>query len=297
MSDHASIARLALAVTAVLALTGQPSLAAEALNLDELARATHFHGLAVDPADPSRLYLATHHGFFVVSADGSAAEVSTVAHDFMGFTPHPADRTVLYASGHPKGGGNLGFVVSEDGGRSWRKLADGVGGPVDFHQMDISRADPKVIYGVFRDLQRSDDGGRTWRNVGPAPERLFDLAVGAAGADTLYAATESGLLRSTDGGRSWQRAHPAAAPATMVHVADGGTVYAHILGQGLLRASEAGLDWRQLNAMRDGRYLLHFAVDPTDERTLYAVAHDPASRKQALIVSRDGGATWRALGG
>src|SRR3546814_5804623 len=65
----------------------------------------------------------------------------------MGFTPHPADPEVLYASGHPAGGGNLGFIVSRDGGQSWAKLSDGAGGPDDFHQMDISKADPQVIYG------------------------------------------------------------------------------------------------------------------------------------------------------
>jgi hypothetical protein len=44
--------------------------------------------------------------------------------DFMGFTPHPSDPATLYSSGHPAGGGNLGFIVSEDGGGSWTQLAD-----------------------------------------------------------------------------------------------------------------------------------------------------------------------------
>ncbi len=79
----------------------------------------------------------------------------------MGFTPHPADESVLYASGHPAGGGNLGFIVSRDGGRGWSSLSPGVGGPVDFHQMDVSKADPSVIYGAHGGLQASRDGGRT----------------------------------------------------------------------------------------------------------------------------------------
>src|SRR3546814_9389478 len=78
---------------------------------------THFHGIAVDPHDPDRLYLATHHGFYVVGPDGVAQRVSETEDDFMGFTPHPADPEVLYASGHPAGGGNLGFIVSGDGGQ------------------------------------------------------------------------------------------------------------------------------------------------------------------------------------
>ncbi len=93
--------------------------------------------------------------------------------------------SVLYASGHPASGGNLGFIISIDGGKSWAKLADGVGGPVDFHQMDVSKADPKVIYGLYGGLQRSADGGRSWSKVGPAPDGLIDIAASGQDADTL----------------------------------------------------------------------------------------------------------------
>ena len=38
-------------------------------------------------------------------------------YDYMGFIPHPTDPSLLFASGHPAGGGNLGFIVSNDGGK------------------------------------------------------------------------------------------------------------------------------------------------------------------------------------
>src|SRR3546814_20068354 len=88
----------------------------------------------------------------------------------MGFPPNPTDPDLLYASGHPAGGGNLGFIVSRDGGKSWSKLANGAGGPVDFHQMDVSKSDPAVVYGAFGDLQQSADGGRRWTAAGPRSE-------------------------------------------------------------------------------------------------------------------------------
>ena len=90
-----------------------------------------------------------------------ATRISDNQNDYMGFTPHPSDSNVFYASGHPASGGNTGFAVSEDGGRTWRQLSKGVRGPVDFHRMDVSRADPGVIYGVYRGLQVSRDGGHT----------------------------------------------------------------------------------------------------------------------------------------
>ena len=74
-----------------------------------LSEHTHFHGIAIGPTRPPRLYLATHHGLYAVGPDGSATRLSPVQ-DFMGFTPHPTDPSTLYASGHPADGANLGFM-------------------------------------------------------------------------------------------------------------------------------------------------------------------------------------------
>lgn len=288
---------IALVVAAVGGLLADRSLSAAETRVSALAEETHFHGIAVDPADPSRIYLATHHGFYAIARDGSASRISATRDDFMGFVPHPLDPSLLYASGHPKSGGNLGIIASRDGGKSWTKLADGVGGPVDFHQMDVSKADPKVIYGVHRGLQVSKDGGRTWASAGSAPEGVIDLAASAKDIDTVYAATRNRLLKSVDGGRSWVAAHVIRRPATMVHVEPNGNVYAFLIGHGLVRAAEPNLNWRNLTDGFGEAYVLHMAVDPTDDRMLYLVTFDPQTRRQAILESRDGGEVWTTLGG
>jgi photosystem II stability/assembly factor-like uncharacterized protein len=261
-----------------------------------LAEHTHFHGIAVDPSDPARLYLATHHGLYAVAPDGSATRLSPVQ-DFMGFTPHPSDPSILYASGHPAGGGNLGFIASEDGGRSWTQLAEGVGGPVDFHQMDVSPADPRTLYGAYAgSLQVSRDGGRSWEVVGPAPEGLIDLAVSSKAPSTLYAATQGGLLKSEDGGRSWQDAYLLRRPVSMVHVTREGEVFAFVVGTGLIRTTEPTLSWQTVGADFGEAYVVHLAVDPSDADKLYAVAMNPQSHAQAVLASADGGKSWATLG-
>lgn len=198
-----------IAVVAVAAAVGvmtNRSYSASETTVAELAKNSDFHGVAVDPNDPSRVYLATHHGLFVVAPDGKAERLSDTRDDLMGFTPHPGDPAIFYASGHPASGGNLGFIVSTDGGQSWEKIADGVGGPVDFHQMDVSKADPNVVFGISGGLQVSRDGGRSWKMVGPAPKGTIDLAASARDANTVFAATQRGIFKSTDGGRSWKTA-------------------------------------------------------------------------------------------
>ncbi|MGH6893726.1 MAG: hypothetical protein ACREEP_15870, partial [Dongiaceae bacterium] len=138
-----------VAVAAVATVIVRQSGSSDRVSVAKLAEQTHFHGLAVDPGDPTRLLLATHHGLYAVFGDGSAEQISKTTDDFMGFMPHPTDAAVLYASGHPAGGGNLGFIRSRDGGRSWTQLSPGAAGTADFHNMAASPAEPKTTYGVY----------------------------------------------------------------------------------------------------------------------------------------------------
>lgn len=288
------LARAALVAVAILAvgaaLYAYRSFSNQPVSIAELARTTHFHGIAVDPHDSSRLYLATHHGFFIVSPDGMATRLSGVM-DMMGFTPNPAQPDILYASGHPSGGGNLGFMTSEDDGKTWRQLSKGLGGPVDFHQMDVSKADARVIYGAYGGIQVSRDGGISWLPVGPAPTRLIALAASARDVNVVYAATERGLLISRDGGKSWRPAYPPGRPASTVFTTPNGDVYAFVLDTGLIHATEPGLQWQVLGSGFGNAYLLHLAVDPTNKERLYAV-----TSQGTVLASRDGGRTWAVFG-
>jgi hypothetical protein len=293
MTKHLSFTCLRSLAVAGLLLTGLSSVSAaqSAKLLAELLRSTHVHGLAVDRSDPGRLLIATHHGLHALQLEsGTVSPLSEIRDDFMGFTPHPDDAAVLYASGHPARGGNLGFIASGDGGRTWEALSPGAGGPVDFHQMDISKADPKVIYGNHGGLQVSRDGGRSWQQVGPPPEGMIDLAASARASERLFAATQQGLLVSADGGQSWQPAHLLRRPVSVVEIAGDGKVYAFMLGSGLLLADEESLDWRPLSDDFGDRYLLHLAVDPDRNRLFASTQHNE------LLASRDGGETWQLLG-
>ena len=280
-----------LALTLGVFLT-LPAAAQTGTDLSTLLHETHVHGLAFDPGSPDRLLIATHHGLHGLDlASMTTTPVGDSRNDFMGFTAHPALQGPLYASGHPQGGGNMGVIMSKDGGQSWTALSDGVGGPVDFHVMEVSRADPDVLYGAHAGmLQTSRDAGRTWAIVGPAPARLIDIATSARDADTLLAATETGLLRSTDRGATWVEAYPAAAPVSFVDISADGDVLAFVLGAGLVQADETTLEWAVLsNAFGDG-YLLHLARDPNDPLRRYAV-----TGQAEMLASQDGGATWEMV--
>lgn len=245
----------------------------------------HVHAIAAG-AQVSSLLIGAHDGIYRLEDDGGLDRVSQPRYDFMALAAAPGG--VLYASGHPARGGNLGLVRSDDGGRTWSKVSDGLDGPVDFHYLAVSPSDGRVLYGVFKGLQRSADGGRSWERIGEAPQNLFHLAVSSVDPDRLYAATRQGLLYSYDQGRSWWPAHPDQAPATYVH-ADGGQVIAFIVGQGLTTKAEAASKWKVLANPFGGQVPVDLAQVGEREVAL--------TNALKLLESRNGGSTWSAWGG
>ncbi|MEX0628625.1 MAG: exo-alpha-sialidase [Cucumibacter sp.] len=276
-----------IAAIIVLVISGMQAAAALSIPIAEVA---HIHGIAFDPTQAGRVLLATHLGLYRTTGDGNAEIVSSDTSDYMGFTPHPTDAGLLYASGHPAGGGNLGFIVSRDGGVTWEQMSLGVGGPVDFHALTISLADPRTLYGLYGGIQSSRDGGETWIVAGPGPERVFDLAASAQRAEELYAGTATGLWVSFDAGKSWQRIGPEGIPVTMVEVAPDGSLYAYYVGNGLFRRSASEGSWSGLAGDQVAGAFLHLAVDPTDPQHLFAV-----TEAIPVIESRDGGINWAPL--
>ena len=293
------ISRRGLIVGATLFATGTlagfylySASGSQAETLKSLRQLTHYHGIAVDRRDPRRLLLATHNGFYLVNPDGQVLRTSPVQ-DFMGFTPHPSAVGVLYASGHPAGGGALGLIRSNDNGLNWKQISLGLGGPVDFHAMDASPVDPNVIYGSFHGIQVSRDGGISWEQAGPAPEKLVGLAASRSSADRIYAATQNGLLLSTDAGKSWTTAAFGGETVSMVSMGPGSKVYAFVVGKGLQEGNDDALNsWTELSTAFGDQVLLHFAVDPKDPARLYSTTND-----NVVLASTDGGHSWRPFGG
>jgi photosystem II stability/assembly factor-like uncharacterized protein len=277
-------------VLAVALVAGTAWWQSQAANSVPISEVSHIHGIAVDPADSARLYLATHYGVYQTSPDGSAERVSDNSSDYMGFTPHPTESELFYASGHPASGGNMGVLVSRDGGRTWEKLAAGAGEAVDFHAMAVSPADPNVIYGLYGDVQVSRDGGKTWEVAGSPPTDVFDITGSAVNANIIYAATRNGIMISRDSGKTWETAGLQGQPATMVETAPDGSVFAFAVGSGLMKAPAAALAWQPVANSFGERLLLHLAIDPGNQTRMFAV-----TREGEILTSTDGGVNWASL--
>jgi photosystem II stability/assembly factor-like uncharacterized protein len=167
-----------------------------------------------------------------------------------------------------------------------------VGGPVDFHQMDVSPADPKTIYGSYGELQVSRDGGQSWAIAGTPPAGLIALAASSFKADRLYAATKLGLYVSADAGTSWQPLGLAGEIVSTVKVGPEGSLFAFVLGRGLMKASESKPDeWAPLSNGFGDAIPLHIAIDPANPNHLALT-----TQENGVLESVDGGATWAPFG-
>ena len=110
-------------------------------------------------------------------------------------------------------GAHTGLFKSEDGGRSWQRMAL----PTKHSHLDVMAVtpdpgNPKTMYvgthegGVFK----STDGGDTWKeaNTGLGGLDVHGLAIDPNMPSKLHAAVREkgeGIYRTTDGGSKWTR--------------------------------------------------------------------------------------------
>ena len=110
-------------------------------------------------------------------------------------------------------GAHTGLFRSQDGGRSWQRVALPATHPhVDVMAIAVHARDPNTLYvgthetGVFK----SSDGATTWMEVnnGLAGLDVHGLAIDPSAPQKLHAAVREkgeGIYRTSDGGVKWVR--------------------------------------------------------------------------------------------
>jgi photosystem II stability/assembly factor-like uncharacterized protein len=121
----------------------------------------------------------------------------------------------------------------------------------------------------------------------PNTPDYHSLLVAASDAEALTLGTHNGLYQSSDGGRTWQSTTLAGQDAMNLGRAAGGVTWT--AGHNVLaKSTDGGQTWQDVRPEGLPHLDIHgFAVDPRDERTLWA-----ALAGQGLYRSTDAGASF-----
>ncbi len=151
----------------------------------------------------------------IQSVDAVAKNASTSFYgNVVALSESPLVEGLLYA------GTDDGLIqVTEDGGKTWRKIESFPGVPELSYAgwVQASVHDPDVVFAAFDNhkrgdfkpyVLRSDDRGRSWRSIASnLPERgsAYCVVQDHVEPGLLFAGTEFGLYFSVDGGGAWVR--------------------------------------------------------------------------------------------
>lgn len=245
------------------------------------------HGLEVDINDPDRLYLPNHQGLYVQEADGVITKQSEISDDLMSFAIHPTDENVLFASGHPRSGGNFGLIKSVDGGATWQDVSEGLNGPVDFHTMAVDSENGDHIFGYYAGaLQRTLEGGESWEYLNNAPDQIIQLSNGNKQGQ-LYASTTNGLYVSNDQGNTWELAAFEGETVIAIEVNPvSGQMIANTNAQGLVMSSDDGKTWYKSD-FSTSETVLYIASSVSEPTKSYLV-----TKSLKIYRSSDNGSSW-----
>jgi photosystem II stability/assembly factor-like uncharacterized protein len=261
----------------------------------------HIHGLGYDSKN-GRLFIATHYGIFIWK-EGKLFQLGQSRDDFMGFSLHPSNSDVIYTSGHPQSGGNMGVMKSEDGGITFKQIFTGLSGEtVDFHSMILSPANPNIFYGWFNGkVYRTKDGGKSWQFAvarGLPSEGLCWGApcLSADGQDerTVYSGTRNGLLISRDFGDNWIAAGSdvGGIGGIGVNPRNSKNILAFTEKLGLAISDDGGKSWRKVNQgpkLSPKEFIFAFAFDRSNANQIFAATGEQ------IFQSIDSGKTWRKI--
>lgn len=196
-----------------------------------------------------------------------------------------------------------GVALSVDGGQSWRTVGHDLG-PVLSLLFVPSASGEVLLAGLPRGgVARSLDGGATWApaNEGLSASLLVSLAVPPTFADdnTLFAAgLEEGVTVSTDGGHTWEPANDGLSDTTVFGVvvpaayAEERTLWA-ATAAGLFRRRGAAA-WEPIRDLPAPEAAAGVVVGTASDGAPAPVV--AALQGGRLVLSEDGGTSWRTLG-
>jgi photosystem II stability/assembly factor-like uncharacterized protein len=268
-------------------------------------------GLTAHPNEPRTVFAGADDGIYK-SRDGGrnferlpspmdAMQVWKIALD-------PSDPDIIFAGTRP-----AALFRSQDGGRSWQKLAAEIAEECPnvrvprVTALTVDPSDHRIVWaGIEVDgVRRSRDGGDSWTRIagGLDDPDIHDIAVSVNGGRTVLTSTPREIFASSDAGETWQGCGVGKAfrlpycRGLALRTDDAKTLFV-ATGDGaagstgaIQRSQDGGHSWEALNLpVVPNSPIWAFATHPADPGRILACSH-----YGEIFASANGGDAWTKL--
>ncbi len=296
-----------------------------------------WHGYSFDPHDPKVLYGGTDGGMFVTYDRGDtwrAINTGLANIQFETIGTHPwdpydaiggtQDNGTLKYRGNPvwrisvQGDGGislfdyknpsraystyvgLAMYQSDDGGESWRSIADRIDrtGALFYAPYAMDPNDPRILVAGALRASRTTDGGDTWSVISGDIGPISAIGIAYGKSEVIYCGNRWGRMWVTPNtGEQWYDISSGLPSQWITWVAvdprSPRRVIVGLAGFGnkhVFLTENAGGTWRSIDDNLPDAPVRHIAIDPTRPDDVY-VALDCG-----VFVSNTGGGQWKRFG-
>ncbi|MBI9052150.1 MAG: hypothetical protein JEZ00_22230 [Anaerolineaceae bacterium] len=135
----------------------------------------------------------------------------------------------------------------------------------------------------------------TWRNLGLVNSYIHSLVIDPLNPLILYAGGNDVILKSLDGGESWAKARifsavsPDHVSELVIDPLTPSTIYAAVYNQGLIKSTDDGETWQNINRGLIDFKFLALVIDPLSPNILYT------GTANGVFKTTDGGENWQQV--
>ncbi len=122
--------------------------------------------------------------------------------------------------------------------------------------------------------------------------KISSIAVHQGKVEQYFAATGGGVYSSNNAGLTWTLSGDGQLPATMVSEPIKGTLYAFVVGKGLLRLDNSNNQWQPVNNQFGSQVLVELTAKPGKPDTFIGV-----NQFGKMMMSEDSGTNWHSIKG
>lgn len=226
--------------------------------------------------------------------------------DVLSMAFDPLDTRIVYI-----GTMKNGIFKTMNGGESWEIVSfppeKAYGLVVDPRNRD--RLYATGVYEGKGRIYKTEDGGQKWDEIYVEPGKNFIslLSISRDAPDTLYAATDAGVIvKTSDGGKSWRNVVNAKGPVTKMILRGDQVAMALVHEREVIRTKNGGGVWETVpiedkadaagkgssgveEPQKTAQQPVSLASDPSHPGTVYIGAMN------GIFRSVDGGTTWKLV--